>query len=65
MTQRSGLFLVNLVQSDFDFCFFLSSYYPLFSVRSVLAETAVGCANGGGPTMYGLKRMAAGMAVCL
>ena len=41
----------------------LSSMYCLF--RSVLAETAVGCANGGGPTMYGLKRMAAGMAVCL
>ena len=58
MTQQSGLLLVN---HDLLSVFFL----PFFCFGSVLAETAVGCANGGGPTMYGLKRMAAGMAVCL
>ena len=48
----------------FSFCLFC---YPVYSMRPdlCLSGTSVGCANGGGPTMYGLRRRAAGMEVCL
>ena len=48
----------------FSFCLFC---YPVYSMRFnlCLPGTSVGCANGGSPTMYGLRQRAAGMAVCL